>query len=63
MTPEKKVKIKEKVKTASSRVSPISPSSNPSEAFSTKKVDSTVFLKEFDGLLNKGDFDKPSHVG
>ena len=48
-------------KAASSRVSSTkSPSSNPSEAFSQeKKVDLPVFLKEFDGLLNKGDFDKP----
>ena len=48
-------------KAASSRVpSTKSPSSNPSEALSQeKKVDLPVFLKEFDGLLNKGDFDKP----
>ena len=48
-------------KAASSRVpSTKSPSSNPSEAFSQeKKVDLPVFLREFDGLLNKGDFDKP----
>ena len=63
MMPEKKRSRSKRSsnKAASSRVpSTKSPSSNPSEAFSQeKKVDLPVFLREFDGLLNKGDFDKP----